>query len=81
MTVAVHSASCTVLTTYAFGNIYLHTDQFYNFEGHELKFIAALYFPYIEFQASSDQPLTPVVPMDSLDVRLADTFSKKLNFT
>ncbi|KAK4315552.1 hypothetical protein Pmani_013243 [Petrolisthes manimaculis] len=62
-------------------NLFNEKDQLYNFDGHQLKFIAALYFPYIEFEANSDQPLTPVIPKDSLDVRLADTFSEKLNFT
>ncbi|KAK4327484.1 hypothetical protein Pmani_002040 [Petrolisthes manimaculis] len=56
-------------------------DELYNFRGHHFKYIAAQYFPYIDFPSRKDDVAVPVNPYDSVDFRLADTMAQKENFT
>ncbi|KAK4327480.1 hypothetical protein Pmani_002036 [Petrolisthes manimaculis] len=56
-------------------------DQLFNFEGRQLKYISSRYFPYIDFPHDIDEIPVPISPYDTVDVRLADTFAMKHNFT
>ncbi|XP_042222825.1 uncharacterized protein LOC121867138 [Homarus americanus] len=59
----------------------LFTEQFLNFMGHKFKIVTVSYFPYIAYKKDSESKGTTVTLTDSLDARLLDTFSHKLNFT
>ncbi|KAK4296725.1 hypothetical protein Pmani_030803 [Petrolisthes manimaculis] len=56
-------------------------DQFLNFEGHKLRVVTAMYFPYVAYRKLGDEPNSPVLLTDSLDARLYHTLSPALNFT
>ncbi|KAK3865046.1 hypothetical protein Pcinc_029304 [Petrolisthes cinctipes] len=56
-------------------------DQFLNFEGHKLRVVTAMYFPYVAYWKEGDEPGSPVILTDSLDGRLYHTLSPALNFT
>ncbi|KAK4322214.1 hypothetical protein Pmani_007012 [Petrolisthes manimaculis] len=58
-----------------------HKDQLVNFEGRKLKFIAASLFPYVDFPMDIDETPVPIIPYDTVDVRLAETLAMKHNFT
>ncbi|KAK4322249.1 hypothetical protein Pmani_007045 [Petrolisthes manimaculis] len=58
-----------------------HKDQLVNFEGRKLKFIAASLFPYMDFPMDIDETPVPIIPYDTVDVRLAETLAMKHNFT
>ncbi|KAK4313629.1 hypothetical protein Pmani_015033 [Petrolisthes manimaculis] len=55
--------------------------EFKDLGGHSLRYIAVHYFPYIAFTPDTDQPLSKVTPIDSLDYRLILAFSEKMNYT
>ncbi|KAK4308726.1 hypothetical protein Pmani_019588 [Petrolisthes manimaculis] len=56
-------------------------DPFLNFEGHKLRVVTTMYFPYVAYRKEGEGPGTPVVFTDSLDGRLYQTLSPALNFT
>ncbi|KAK4322242.1 hypothetical protein Pmani_007038 [Petrolisthes manimaculis] len=58
-----------------------YKDQLVNFEGRQLKFIASSLFPYVDFPMDIDETAVPIIPYDTVDVRLADTLGMKHNFT
>ncbi|KAK3886984.1 hypothetical protein Pcinc_008866 [Petrolisthes cinctipes] len=58
-----------------------YKDQLFNLEGRQLKYISSRYFPYIDFPHDIDEIPVPIIPYDTVDVRLADTFAMKHNFT
>lgn len=49
--------------------------------GHKFRIVTVPYFPYMDYDRKSRDHSNKVMPRDSLDVRLINTFSKALNFT
>nr|XP_045620065.1 glutamate receptor ionotropic, kainate glr-3-like [Procambarus clarkii] len=58
----------------------LFPDQFKDFMGHNFHVVSVPYFPYVDYQDTNVSGDT-ITLVDSLDARLLDTFSPKLNFT
>ncbi|KAK3864696.1 hypothetical protein Pcinc_029637 [Petrolisthes cinctipes] len=73
-----HSTSTSAFTPHTTSH---ETDQFRNFQGHVLRMTAVNYFPYVAFVRETEEPQTPVTFTDSLDVRIFQTFTKKLNIS
>ncbi|XP_069189679.1 glutamate receptor ionotropic, kainate glr-3-like [Procambarus clarkii] len=59
---------------------YMRDDQFKDFMGHNFHVVSVPYFPYVDYQDTNVSGGT-ITLVDSLDARLLDTFSPKLNFT
>lgn len=56
-------------------------DQLNDYRGHRLKFISVPYFPSVDFHVIANDVSIPVIPLDSIEVRLADSIALKQNFT
>lgn len=61
--------------------LYFSIDQLNDYEGHHLKFISVPYFPSVDFHVIVNDVSVPVIPLDSIEVRLANSFALKQNFT
>ncbi|KAK4322959.1 hypothetical protein Pmani_006310 [Petrolisthes manimaculis] len=76
-----HSTSTSAFTPHDTTSHEAGRDQFRNFQGHVLRLTAVNYFPYVAFERQTEEPETPVTFMDSVDVRIFQTFTKKLNIS
>ncbi|XP_069190332.1 glutamate receptor-like [Procambarus clarkii] len=59
----------------------LKQDKLSNLMGHKLKIVVLPYFPYIAYDKEIGHPEAPLVPRDSLNIRMLDAIAHLLNFT
>ncbi|XP_069947815.1 uncharacterized protein [Cherax quadricarinatus] len=61
------------------GNLFPETLQ--NMMGHRFKVVSRSFCPVLEYRKVSEDPGIPVVPLDSLDIRILDAIAARFNFT
>nr|XP_045600073.1 probable glutamate receptor [Procambarus clarkii] len=56
-------------------------NQLQNLDGHKFRIVSVPYFPYMDYTLNDEDRSGQVIPRDSLDVRLINTFAAVTNFT
>ncbi|XP_066985095.1 glutamate receptor ionotropic, delta-1-like isoform X2 [Macrobrachium rosenbergii] len=56
-------------------------DQVKSLEGHLVRMVSIVYFPYVDYEMRTDRPGSPVTLRDSLDKRIFEIITSRLNFT
>ncbi|XP_066985100.1 uncharacterized protein [Macrobrachium rosenbergii] len=55
--------------------------QVKSLEGHLVRMVSIVYFPYVDYEMRTDRPGSPVTLRDSLDKRIFEIITSRLNFT
>ncbi|XP_076049358.1 putative glutamate receptor [Oratosquilla oratoria] len=59
----------------------LFRDQLKQFYGHTFRVMTLSWFPFVELKENPEDPKGPLLPVDSLDTRIAASMAKIINFT
>nr|XP_053641768.1 glutamate receptor ionotropic, delta-2-like [Cherax quadricarinatus] len=62
-------------------DIFNAKDELSSLMGHKVRIVAVPYFPYMDYETTTQEPGGIIIPRDSVDTRLIYTFASAINFT